>query len=482
MPKTPPFSDIDLDRWREYDDIETDSLWTIDSRDRTGGHQLDYHGNFVPQIATQVYTRYTHRDDVVVDLFLGSGTSAIEAVRMQRRCIGVELKHDLVAHVQDKIPSGSLGSQIQVLQGDSTEPETAQRVRSILEMWGQSHAQLLVLHPPYHDIIRFSDAPEDLSNAPTVDDFMDSFETIARHGYELLEPGRFAVLVIGDKYVKGELIPLGFQCMERMQRVGFRPKAIVVKDIQGNEIGKGRSANLWRYRALAGGYYIFKHEYVIVLQKPTTPRDVQDELLKVKEMPPWSRVQDDSWDRASRFIYATRTLNDLRRETRRVVAEKGYPTREFGSYVLHRWYNYHTHQAALDIILDHERTYPEKDPFHHTVDFYLDGEGLDLKLARYPLRYPHGLAHARVNPEDLAHWLYEHQSGQGRFHAANRLFVVLADTLELDRTWELRRDFERLREGIHTFLDSPRLVRVRVEDAEGNVHRPMTGVVFCVRE
>ena len=60
--------------------------------------------------------------------------------------------------------------------------------------------------------------------------------------------------------------------------------------------------------------------------------------------------------------------------------------------------------------------------------------------------------------------------------------MVLADTLEPDRTWELRRDFERLREGVHAFLDSPRLVRVRVEDAEGSVHRPMTGVVFCVRE
>jgi len=56
--------------------------------------------------------------------------------------------------------------------------------------------------------------------------------------------------------------------MERCGRVGFRPKAIVVKNITGNERGKGRTSNLWRYRALAGGYYIFKHEYVIILFKP----------------------------------------------------------------------------------------------------------------------------------------------------------------------------------------------------------------------
>ena len=35
----------------------------------------------------------------------------------------------------------------------------------------------------------------------------------------------------------------------------------------GNERAKGKTANLWRYRALAGGFYIFKHEYVMVFQK-----------------------------------------------------------------------------------------------------------------------------------------------------------------------------------------------------------------------
>lgn len=272
-PKTPRFSDIDLNRWREYDHVWTDSLWLIKARDRTGGHQLDYHGNFVPQIATQTYLRYTKENDVVLDLFLGSGTSAIEAARLNRGLIGVELKPDLVEHVRAKIPPALLDDRIHLLQGDSTRKETAARVREVLASMGAEHAQLLVLHPPYHDIIRFSDDPADLSNTPNLDSFLDLFETVAHHGFDLLEPGRFAVLVIGDKYTKGELIPLGFYCLERMQRVGFRTKGIVVKNITGNERGKGRDSNLWRYRALAGGYYIFKHEYVIIFQKPTAPTD-----------------------------------------------------------------------------------------------------------------------------------------------------------------------------------------------------------------
>jgi DNA modification methylase len=266
--KTPRYSDIDLNRWKDYDHVWTDSLWQIDSRDNSGGHELDYHGNFVPQIATQMYLRYTKEDDVVLDLFLGSGTSAIEAERRNRRLVGVELKPQLVDHVRGKISPDLLDDRIWLLEGDSTREETATRVREALEAMGAEHAQLLLLHPPYHDIISFSDDPVDLSNAPDLEAFLARFESVARHGFRLLEPDRFAALVIGDKYTQGELIPLSFYCLDRMQRVGFRPKAIIVKNITGNERGKGRASNLWRYRALRGGFYIFKHEYVMVFQKP----------------------------------------------------------------------------------------------------------------------------------------------------------------------------------------------------------------------
>lgn len=270
-----PYSDIDLSRWREYDHVWTDSLWIIEARDRTGGHRLDYHGNFVPQIATQTYLRYTRENEVVLDLFLGSGTSAIEAVRLNRRCVGVELVPELVEHVRAKIRelekahgSPLLDHRVHILQGDSTREETAAQIREALGRMGESFAHLLILHPPYHDIIRFSADPADLSNAPDLEAFLDRFEKSVRLGMGLLAPGRFVVLVVGDKYRRGRLVPLGFYCLQRCEQVGLIPKAIVVKNITGNERGKGRASALWRYRALAGGYYIFRHEYVIVFQKP----------------------------------------------------------------------------------------------------------------------------------------------------------------------------------------------------------------------
>ncbi|MBE7473658.1 MAG: hypothetical protein HS114_31400 [Anaerolineales bacterium] len=267
-PKHTPWSDLDLNRWREYEEIKTDSLWMYDNRASGDGHKLDYHGNYIPQLATQLLTRYSKKDEIALDLFLGSGTTAIEAARLGRRCIGVELKPELVEYVRGKIKPELLDSRIQLLQGNSAAPETVRQINETLGCMQANAAHLLILHPPYADIIKFSDRPDDLSNAPTTEAFLDGFEVVARHGYGLLAPGRFAALIIGDKYANGELVPLGFWCMERMNRVGFKTKAIIVKNIEGNEKGKGKSANLWRYRALAGGYYIFKHEYVIVFFKP----------------------------------------------------------------------------------------------------------------------------------------------------------------------------------------------------------------------
>lgn len=264
------YSDIDVTQWRDYEHIETGSLWLINNRDRQNGHKLDYHGNCIPQILTQLLSRYTKEGETILDLFLGSGTSAIEAVNLGRKAIGVELKAELADYVRGKLEEQDKSESVRILQGDSSDNTwTGKSIQRALKSFDQEYAQFLFLHPPYGDIIRFSDFEKDLSNTPSTEAFLDLFEKVCQLGYDSLEPGRFAGLVIGDKYAKGELIPLGFACMEVMNRVGFKTKSIIVKNITGNEKAKGRMNNLWRYRALVGGFYVFKHEYVILFQKPT---------------------------------------------------------------------------------------------------------------------------------------------------------------------------------------------------------------------
>ena len=265
--KTTAYNDINLKEWRNYPEVKTDTFWQFPTRLRTGGHSNEYHGNYIPQIAQQLYERYTKKNDIVLDLFFGSGTSGIEAINMNRRCIGVELKQELVEHVSEKFTPKQLVTDVNIICADSTTEEAKEKIQARLEVMGEEKAQLLILHPPYDDIIKFSDKKEDLSNCSSTEEFYDLFEKVAQNGYDLLEKGRFAALIIGDSYKNSQVQPLGVKCMERMQNLGFILKSIIVNDIQGTERAKGKTANLWRYRALAGGFSIFQHEYIFIFQK-----------------------------------------------------------------------------------------------------------------------------------------------------------------------------------------------------------------------
>src|SRR5438045_7614045 len=103
--KASTLNDLDLENWREYEDIKTDSLWLIPERDRSGAHLADYHGNFLPQIPYQAMRRYTRQGDVVLDAFLGSGTTLIECRRLGRHGIGIELKPELAQQARRRIRS-----------------------------------------------------------------------------------------------------------------------------------------------------------------------------------------------------------------------------------------------------------------------------------------------------------------------------------------------------------------------------------------
>jgi hypothetical protein len=46
--RTSAINDINLNRWKEYEDIQTDSLWLVANRERGGAHSARYWGNRFP--------------------------------------------------------------------------------------------------------------------------------------------------------------------------------------------------------------------------------------------------------------------------------------------------------------------------------------------------------------------------------------------------------------------------------------------------
>jgi len=258
----PIYNDVDLKKWKDSE-IWTDSLWLIPERDKTGKHDGFYHGNFVPQIPHQLILRYTKKNEIVFDPFLGSGTTAYEAERLRRNFIGIDIQQKLVDYVNKNIEPKSNFSYL--ITGDSVKAETFEKVKGFLKNHLKRNIQLAILHPPYSDIIKFSNLKDDLSNAKSLKEFLSGFSLVIQNTTSILEKGRYLAIVIGDKYTAGQWIPLGFYAMNEAQKLGLKLKSIIIKNIEGNRAKINKQA-IWRYRALSSDYYIFKHEYILVFK------------------------------------------------------------------------------------------------------------------------------------------------------------------------------------------------------------------------
>lgn len=276
--------------WRELKDTYPgilDTLWLFPKRGKGGDGS--FHGNFIPQVPEYLIERYTEPGDVVFDPMVGSGTTLDVGQRLRRMALGsdiVPVREDIYFAdarfasliYQDHPEVDQLNEHRMDLRYwrvvNYTNSHCA-RTGGLAPGWQFGQADLLILHPPYHDIIQFNpDEPQDVSNCPDIPSFLEAMWVIARNLDLSLKPKGYVALVCGDIYKDGEVVPLGFLLsqMWRARFPNYKLKNIVVKDIRGNEHA-AKDRNLWYSRHYRYGTAKFSHEYVFILKKT---RDIRD--------------------------------------------------------------------------------------------------------------------------------------------------------------------------------------------------------------
>jgi len=260
------FNDLDLEKWKDID-VNVDSLWLIGERDKTGKHSNKYHGNFIPQIPNQLIKRYTKKKEIVLDVFLGSGTTLFECENLNRNFIGFDINEEIISFVNDKMKDPKkIKFDIQNCDVTNTNEFDIKINKSFTKL-NSDEIQFLIMHPPYMDIIKFTNKKEDLSQISDLSLFIKVFVKVVENGLRYLENNRYFAIVIGDVYKRGEVIPLSFYIIDAIKRkFKVKLKGIIVKNIEGNRAKLGKSG-IWKYRALKSDYFIFKHEYIIVFKK-----------------------------------------------------------------------------------------------------------------------------------------------------------------------------------------------------------------------
>lgn len=195
--------------------------------------------------------RYSNPGDWVLDQFVGSGTSLVEAKLLNRNAIGIDINPQSVSLSENNINfQCDSNSQIYVRNASATN----------IDFMKDSHIDLICMHPPYANIIKYSrDIQGDISLLG-VDDFLMEMEKVAREAFRVLKKGKICAIMIGDVRKYGKVVPLGFRTMQCFLDAGFINKEIIIKE-QHNCF----STEFWKNKN--NSFLLLAHEYIFVLQK-----------------------------------------------------------------------------------------------------------------------------------------------------------------------------------------------------------------------
>lgn len=195
--------------------------------------------------------RYTNPNEWVLDQFVGSGTTLIEAKLLGRNAIGVDINPKSVAISKKNLDFQSdSNSKIHIINGNASN----------LNFIADNKIDLICTHPPYANIIKYSDGIEgDISQLNT-EAFIEQMYKVASESYRVLKKGKICAVMIGDIRKYGKVVPLGFRMMECFLQVGFLSKEIIIKEQHNCS-----STPYWKKKDKH--FLLLAHEYIFVFIK-----------------------------------------------------------------------------------------------------------------------------------------------------------------------------------------------------------------------
>ena len=121
---------------------------------------------------------------------------------------------------------------------------------------------LICTHPPYADIIHYSeDIDGDLSLLP-IKDFLFEMGKVADECRRVLKKGKFCAILMGDMRKKGMVQSLAFETMRVFELAGFKTKEIIIKE-QHN----CKATGYWKTNSIKFNFLLLAHEYLFVFKK-----------------------------------------------------------------------------------------------------------------------------------------------------------------------------------------------------------------------
>ena len=268
---------------------EQTSVWSFKQRGNWATHSGEYRGNWSPYIPRNIILKYSDPGDLVLDYFCGSGTTAIECKLLGRKCIALDINDQAIELTKTNLnfsvdEQGSLfgqetGVQIyepQVMVGDARD----------LSVLPENSIDLICAHPPYANIIHYTESNINDLSSLGFDDFLAEMAKVAKESFRVLKPGKKCTILIGDSRKQKHVIPLGFKLIQVYLEAGFKLKELIIKR-QYN----CKTTGFWYSNSIKHNFLLLSHEYLPIFEKPAenSPEYIMEEIATYGIVSPYSK-------------------------------------------------------------------------------------------------------------------------------------------------------------------------------------------------
>ena len=245
---------MNIKRWEPEDfTLEMNTVWSFPERGNWATHDAKYRGNWSPYIPRNLLLRYSKAGDLVLDQYAGGGTTLIEAKLLGRNIIGVDINPVAIEICRQKINFDYPNTgNVDLKMGDARD----------LYFIDNESIDFICTHPPYADIINYSENIDGDLSLLKLKDFLFEMNKVATESYRVLKKGKFCAILIGDTRKKGCVIPLGFEVMNIFNNSGFTLKEIIIKE-QHN----CKATGYWKTNSVKYNFLLLAHEYLFIFVK-----------------------------------------------------------------------------------------------------------------------------------------------------------------------------------------------------------------------
>jgi len=246
---------------------EQTTVWSFKQRGNWATHSGEYRGNWSPYIPRNVILKYSNPGESVLDYFCGAGTTAVECKLLGRKCIAFDINNKAIELAKRNIDFNIELQQLTFIGKKSHlkvyESELSVGDARNLSFLQDNSVDLICAHPPYANIIHYTDSKEDDLSFLNIDAFLKEMSKVARESFRVLRPGRQCAILIGDTRRKKHVIPLGFKLINVYLDAGFKLRELVIKR-QHN----CKTTGFWYANSIKYNFLLLAQEYLPIFEKP----------------------------------------------------------------------------------------------------------------------------------------------------------------------------------------------------------------------